>query len=83
MKAIFDRTGLPARLFPAIRAAIDTLHTIEMEDSPEGRARFRKILAERAFTRFQGVPDEDVEYILSRLDEDEIGIQPAAARLAG
>ena len=83
MKAIFDRTGLPARLFPAIRAAIDTLHTIEMEDSPEGRARFRKILAERAFTRFQGVPDEDVEYILSRLDEDEIGVQPAAARLAG
>lgn len=83
LKAIFDRTGLPARLFPAIRTAIDTLHSIEMEDTPEGRARFRKILAERAFTRFQGVPDEDVEYILSRLDEDAITDQPAAARLAG
>lgn len=83
MKAIFDRTGLPSRLFPAIRTAIDTLHSIEMDNSPEGRVRFRKLLAERAFTRFQGVPDEDVEYILSRLDEDAISDQPAAARLAG
>ncbi|HAQ34590.1 MAG TPA: hypothetical protein DCQ53_04425 [Alphaproteobacteria bacterium] len=83
MKAIFDRTGLPSRLFPAIRTAIDTLHSIEMDNTPEGRIRFRKLLAERAFTRFQGVPDEDVEYILSRLDEDAISDQPAAARLAG
>lgn len=82
LKAVFDRTGLPPRVFPAIRAAIDTMHSLEMTDSPEARIIFRRRLAERALTRFQGLPEEDMEYILARLDEDRIEPQPAA-RMAG
>lgn len=82
LKAVFDRTGLPPRIYPAIRAAIDTFHSLEMNDSREARVTFRRRLAERSLTRFQGIPEEDMEYILARLDEDRIEPQPAA-RMAG
>lgn len=82
LKAVFDRTGLPPRIYPAIRAAIDTFHSLEMNDSREAREVFRRRLAERSLTRFQGLPEEDMEYILARLDEDRIEPQPAA-RMAG
>lgn len=78
LKAVFERTGLPPRILPAIRAAIETYHSIEMGSGEEGRVVFRRRLVERSLTQFQGVPEEDLEYILSRLDQDEAEIQPAA-----
>ncbi len=81
LKAIFERTGLPPRLLPAIRAAIETYHSIEMGSGEEGRIIFRRRLVERSLTQFQSVPEEDLEYILARLDQDESEDYPAA--LAG
>ena len=71
LRAVFDRTGLPPRLYPAVRAAFDVIHALEMPHDEAGRARFRRALAERAITRFQGIPDADIDYLLSRFDEDE------------
>jgi uncharacterized protein (DUF2336 family) len=79
LKAVFERTGLPPRLLPAVRSAIDTLHSIEMGPGEAGRILFRRRLVERSLTQFQGVPEEDLEYILSRLDQDESDDQPARA----
>lgn len=70
LRAIYDRTGLPPRLYPAIRAALDVYNSLEMSDDPQGRAQFRRILAERSITRFQGIPEEDLDYILDRMDEE-------------
>lgn len=70
LRAIYDRTGMPPRLYPAIRAAIDVYHSMEVPADREGRERFRRALAERAITRFQGIPDEDLNYILDRMDEE-------------
>jgi uncharacterized protein (DUF2336 family) len=81
LKAIFERTGLPPRILPAIRTAIETYHSIEMGSGEEGRIAFRRRLVERSLTQFQGVPEEDLEYILARLDQDESEDYPAA--LAG
>jgi len=53
-----------------------------MDDTSEGRVIFRRRLAERALTKFQGLPEDDMEYIIARLDEDIIVAQPAA-RMAG
>mgnify|MGYP003116657312 CR=1 FL=1 len=69
LRAVYDRTGMPARLYPAVRAAIDVVQSMEMPIDEPGRERFRRKLAERAMTRFQGIPEADVEYILSRFDE--------------
>ncbi|MCW5725368.1 MAG: DUF2336 domain-containing protein [Maricaulaceae bacterium] len=82
LKAIFDRTGMPPRIFPAIRAALEVAHSLEIGDSEQGRAEFRRRLAERALTRFQGLPEEDMEYILARMDEEQSGTYQPAARIA-
>ena len=75
LRAIFDRTGLPSRLFPAVRAAIDVMHQLEIPFDSDGRTHFRRTLAERAITRFQGMPEEDLDYVLSRFEADD---RPAA-----
>jgi uncharacterized protein (DUF2336 family) len=71
LRAVFDRTGLPSKLFPAIRACIDVVHQLEAPYDENGRAQFRRILAERALTRFQGVPEEDLDYVLDRMTEEQ------------
>ncbi|WP_323763110.1 DUF2336 domain-containing protein [Maricaulis sp.] len=70
LRAVYDRTGMPSRLYPAVRAALDVYHGMEVPQDEAGRAQFRRILAERAITRFQGIPDEDLDYVLSRFDDD-------------
>jgi len=75
LRAVYDRTGMPSRIYPAVRAAFDVLHSMEVPHDEPGRARFRRALAERAITRFQGIPEEDLDYILSRFDED---VEPLA-----
>ena len=75
LRAVYDRTGMPSRIYPAVRAAFDVLHSMEMPQDEAGRARFRRALAERAITRFQGIPEDDLDYILSRFDED---VEPLA-----
>lgn len=71
LRAVYDRTGMPPRLYPAVRAAFDVIHAMEVPYDEAGRAHFRRALAERAITRFQGIPDADIEYVMSRFDEDE------------
>jgi hypothetical protein len=44
---------------------------MEVPHDTAGRERFRRALAERAITRFQGIPEDDLDYILSRFEEDE------------
>ncbi|MBR9825724.1 MAG: DUF2336 domain-containing protein [Alphaproteobacteria bacterium] len=70
LRAIYDRTGMPPRLFPAFRAAIDIFHSMEVPTDSAGREHFQRVLAERAITRFQGIPEDDLNYILERMDEE-------------
>jgi len=70
LRAVYDRTGMPSRLYPAVRAALDVYHGMEIPQDDAGRAHFRRALAERAITRFQGIPEEDLDYVMSRFDDD-------------
>jgi uncharacterized protein (DUF2336 family) len=67
-KAAFDRAGLPPRLFPSFRAAVDTYHQIEREGGVEDRRVFRQRMLERTLTLFQSVPKDDLDYLLDKLD---------------
>ncbi|MFY0637797.1 DUF2336 domain-containing protein [Maricaulis maris] len=70
LRAVYDRTGMPSRLYPAVRAALDVYHGMEIPQDEAGRAHFRRALAERAITRFQGIPEDDLDYVMSRFDDD-------------
>ena len=83
LDALFDRTGLPRRILPAVRAAIETYHSLEIgAQGPADQARFRKRLCERIFTQFQGVPEEDLAYCLARIEDDQEIVAAETARAA-
>lgn len=85
LDALFERSGLPRRILPAVRAAISAYHSLELGDrGPEDIVRFRAALTQRIFTQFQGAPEADLEYCLARLetDMDAYGFEPHR-RMAG
>lgn len=85
LDALFERSGLPRRILPAVRAAITAYHSLELGDrGPEDIVRFRAALTQRIFTQFQGAPEADLEYCLARLetDMDAYGFEPHR-RMAG
>ena len=80
LKAAFDRTGLPPRLYQSFRAAIDVFNTIEREGGAEDRVVFRKRMLERTLTLFQSIPKDDQDYLLEKLDSSSMQQGRAAAR---
>jgi len=68
LKAIYERAGLPTRLFPAFRAGIDTYHLLEREGGLSDSARFQQRMLERFLTQPQPATREDMDYLLDKLD---------------
>jgi len=69
LRAIYERAGLPARLFPAFRAAVDTFHSVEFDGGARDKARFQEKLLQRFLTQPQPAGREDVDYLLERMDQ--------------
>jgi uncharacterized protein (DUF2336 family) len=68
LRAIYERAGLPARLFPAFRAAVDTFHSLEFDGGAHDRQRFQDNLLQRFLTQPQPASSEDVDYLLEKMD---------------
>jgi uncharacterized protein (DUF2336 family) len=68
-KAIFERSGLPPRLFTAFRIALDTFHAMGEDGKALDPATFQARLLERFLTQAHGAPREDLDYLLDRLDQ--------------
>ena len=68
LRAIYERAGLPARLFPAFRAAVDTFHSMEFDGGPRDQERFQERMLQRFLTQPEGPAREDVDYLLDRMN---------------
>lgn len=68
LRAIYDRAGLPARLFAAFRAGVDTWHTMEFDGGVRDRERFQERMLQRFLTQPQAAARDDVDYLLDRMD---------------
>lgn len=68
LRAIYERAGLPARLYSAFRVAVDTYHTMEFDGGPRDRERFQERMLQRFLTQAQTTQREDVDYMLDKLD---------------
>lgn len=68
LRAIYERAGLPARLFPAFRAAVDTFHAMEFDGGARDQERFQERMLQRFLTQPQAAAREDVDYLLARMD---------------
>jgi uncharacterized protein (DUF2336 family) len=68
LKAIYERAGLPARLFPAFRSGVDTYHAMNVDGGLQDRERFQERMLQRFLTQPQAIPREDVDYLLDKMD---------------
>jgi uncharacterized protein (DUF2336 family) len=68
LRAIYERTALPARLFPAFRAAVDTYHSMEFDGGAKDRERFQERMLQRFLTQPANASRDDVEYLLEKMD---------------
>jgi len=75
LKAIYDRAGLPPRLFQAFRAGVDTWRTLQAEGADTAGDDFRQQMLQRFLTQRPNAPREDLAYLMERLDQE-----PAPAR---
>jgi len=69
LAAIYERAGLPARLMPAFRAAVDAFHSLEFEGDANDLQRFQRRLLERFLTQPQPASRDDVDYLLDKVDQ--------------
>lgn len=68
LRAIYERAGLPARLFAAFRAGVDTYHSMEFDGDPRDRERFQERMLQRFLTQPQPAARDDVDYLLEKMD---------------
>ncbi len=68
LRAIYERAGLPARLFPAFRCAVDTFHSMEFDGGARDRERFQERMLQRFLTQPQAAAREDVDYLIDKMD---------------
>jgi uncharacterized protein (DUF2336 family) len=78
LQAIYERAGLPARLFPAFRAGVDTVHSLENDGGPRDRERFQQVMLERFLTQ-PDIAQEEADYLLDRMDKIRRSPEPSAA----
>lgn len=68
LRAIYDRAGLPARLFPTFRLALELWRSLTQENGHLDRGQFQTALIERFLTCLPYAPREDLIYLYERLD---------------
>lgn len=68
LSAIYERAGLPARLFPAFRVAVDTFHSMEFDGGARDRERFQERMLQRFLSQPQTAAREDVDYLIDKMD---------------
>ncbi len=68
LKAIYDRAGMPARLYGAFRAGVDTYHSMEFDGGARDRERFQERMLQRFLTQVDVANREDCDYLLDKMD---------------
>jgi len=79
LKTIYEKAGMPAGLFPIVRAALDVVHETELDEGAQAITRYRARVIERVLTRFEDISSEDVDYLLAKLGDMMSAVEPRNA----
>jgi uncharacterized protein (DUF2336 family) len=82
LRAIYERAGLPVRLFAAFRAGVDAFHSMEYDGGPRDQQRFQERMLERFLTQATPTPREDLDYLLEKMDRKPGMPKKASRKLA-
>jgi uncharacterized protein (DUF2336 family) len=69
LRAIYERASLPARLYPAFRAAVDTFHVLQAEGGMRDVAQFQERMLQRFLTQPATAAKDDLDYLIERMDQ--------------
>ena len=82
LRAIYERAGLPVRLFTAFRAGVDAFHSMEFDGGARDQQRFQERMLERFLTQPTPTSREDLDYLLEKMDRRPEAPKKPARRLA-
>jgi uncharacterized protein (DUF2336 family) len=68
-KALYSRAGLPERLYPALRVAVDVHAELCRGAGDWDEARFGRRMVERILTRYEAFSDADKRFLLGMLKQ--------------
>jgi uncharacterized protein (DUF2336 family) len=80
LRAIYERAGLPVRLFAAFRAGVDAFHSMEFDGAAGDPARFQELMLERFLTQATPAPREDLDYLLEKMNRTLVKAQGSSRR---
>lgn len=69
LASLYDKSHLPARLFPAVRTAVDVLREVQFDGGERDHERYRARVISRILTQFDEFPAEDLDYMLAKLGD--------------
>jgi len=73
LRAAFDKAGLPASQFPAVRAAMDVARETEYDGGENDRERYSRRMIERILTQYGDLgvefDSDDLEYLLTKMGQ--------------
>jgi len=76
LRAIYDRAGLPSRLFAAFRAGVDAYRSLQFDGGHRDRERFQERMIQRFLTAQPYAAKDDVNYLLEKLDRAPEQVAP-------
>ncbi|MFZ4164610.1 DUF2336 domain-containing protein [Brevundimonas sp. NPDC058933] len=80
LKSIYDRAGLPPRLFQAFRAGVDTWRALQAEGGDTASDVFRQRMLERFLSQRPSTSRDDLAYLMERLDQStEMAVEAAVS----
>jgi uncharacterized protein (DUF2336 family) len=69
LKSLYLRTGMPERLYPAFRVAVDVVHENETDARDEDRKRYASRMIERILTQYEDIGQDNLDYLLNKLTQ--------------
>lgn len=69
LKSLSERAGIPAKLYPAIRIAVDVARETEFDGGDHDLERHRRRMLERILTQVEEMAGEDLDYLLNKLSD--------------
>jgi uncharacterized protein (DUF2336 family) len=69
LTSLYERAGMPARLLPAVRVAVDVVRGTEFDGGDRDRERYRSRVITRILTQFEDLPQEDLDYLVDKLGD--------------
>lgn len=67
---LYRKAHLPDTLYPAIRVAVNVAREIAYDGESNDRRRFRSRMIERFLTQFEGLEEDNFEYLLARMGQN-------------